>query len=378
MKKKSKKNMKSIYNNNYMYIKNVITKIVKNPSENLKNDLPFNSFDSYSNFRNKQIQNFLQNNVALNDVKNIFDNNFNQKDDWIKLLNIDNIMYLSALNYDDLDLESDPKYELLRDSILEKVIMLTVTYYCLANEIRTLAKEKNKNNINGEYYLFNAINFSLIFLPVSCPIVSHYIMKYYQFYGQGLDVIPEGEIIDYKIDIIRKEIELGNDEDNNNNNKFDNFKGKDSLYFIRTKKINRIMKEENSNYYTINSDLLRSKSKSDKNDLYSNECSENYYSLKKSKIDEIKDEKNNSGNQISNLSHSKMNNKELKIINLSDNYIFSKKKFLNKNSTDKYNSNNRKKISYSPSSSSDSEYKKDNTNKINNGNYDLIPNNNFN
>ena len=29
-------------------------------------------------------------------------------------------MYLSALNYEDLDLESDPKYELLRDSILEK------------------------------------------------------------------------------------------------------------------------------------------------------------------------------------------------------------------------------------------------------------------
>ena len=43
-------------------------------------------------------------------------------------------MYLSALNYDDLDLESDPKYELLRDSILEKVIMLSVAYYCLGND----------------------------------------------------------------------------------------------------------------------------------------------------------------------------------------------------------------------------------------------------
>jgi hypothetical protein len=44
-----------------------------------------------------------------------------KKDDWIHLLNIGNIMYLSALTYDDLDLDSDSKYELLRDAILEKV-----------------------------------------------------------------------------------------------------------------------------------------------------------------------------------------------------------------------------------------------------------------
>ncbi len=37
-------------------------------------------------------------------------------------MNIGNIMYLSALNYDDLDLDSDPKFELLRDAVLEKVI----------------------------------------------------------------------------------------------------------------------------------------------------------------------------------------------------------------------------------------------------------------
>ena len=381
--KKSKKNMKSIYNNNYMYIKNVITKIVKNPSDKIKYDLPYNSFDSYANYRKSEIEHFMRNSTTLNDIKNIFENNFKQKDDWIKLLNIDNIMYLSALNYDDLDLESDPKYELLRDSILEKVIMLTVSYYCLSNEIRTLSKDNNKKNINGEYYLFNAISLSLIFLPVSCPIVNHYIMKYYQFYGQGMDIIPEGEIVDYKIDIIRKEIELGNDEENNNENKNNNiikkndsYNKKDFLYFITTKKINRVVNEENNMYFTINSDLFRSKSKSEKNDFNSNECSENYYSLKKSNIDEIKDEKNIGGKHSNHLSYTKVNNKELQIINISDNYIYSKKRFSNKNSNEKYRSN-RKRFSISPSSSSDSEYKRDNNNKINNGNFDLIPNNNF-
>jgi hypothetical protein len=42
-------------------------------------------------------------------------------DDWTALLNIGNIMYLSALNVEDLDLDSDPKFELLRDAIIEKV-----------------------------------------------------------------------------------------------------------------------------------------------------------------------------------------------------------------------------------------------------------------
>ena len=202
--KNSKKNMKSIYNNNYMYIKNVITKIVNNNNKN-KNNLPPNYFDSYINFRKNEINNFIQNSTTQNDVKIIFENNFNQKDDWIKLLNIENIMYLSALNYDDLDLESEPKYELLRDSILEKVIMLTVAYYCLANELKLLCKDKNNKNINGEYYLFNAINLSIFFLPVSCPIIRHYITTYHKNYGQAMDIIPEGEILDYKIDIIKDE-----------------------------------------------------------------------------------------------------------------------------------------------------------------------------
>lgn len=43
------------------------------------------------------------------------------KDDWTTLLNIGNIMYLSALNIEDLDLDSDSKFELLRDAIIEKV-----------------------------------------------------------------------------------------------------------------------------------------------------------------------------------------------------------------------------------------------------------------
>lgn len=44
-----------------------------------------------------------------------------KEDDWINFLNIGNIMFLSAITFDDLDLESDPRYEILRDAIIEKV-----------------------------------------------------------------------------------------------------------------------------------------------------------------------------------------------------------------------------------------------------------------
>jgi hypothetical protein len=45
----------------------------------------------------------------------------NTDSDWLNFLNIGNIMYLSSLNIEDLDLESESKFELLRDAMVEKV-----------------------------------------------------------------------------------------------------------------------------------------------------------------------------------------------------------------------------------------------------------------
>jgi hypothetical protein len=159
----------------------------------------------------------------VNNIRSIFGNN-TKKDDWIQLLNIGNIMYLSALNYEDLDLDSDPKYELLRDAILEKVVMLTVSYFCIATELRLLSNNETNKNINGEFFLFKAVEFSSLFLPVSCPIVKHYIVSYYKHYGQDLDVIPEGKNLDIKISLLRSEIE----------------QDKDTLSFVRIKNINYV------------------------------------------------------------------------------------------------------------------------------------------
>ena len=194
--------------------------------EGNKNSKTFNSYDDY---RLSEIKNFNANNALMNNIRSIFGNSI-KKDDWIQLLNIGNIMYLSALNYEDLDLDSDPKYELLRDAILEKVVMLTVAYFCIATELRLLSSNKNNKKLNGEYFHYKAVEFSSLFLPVSCPIVKHYILSYYKHYGQDMDIIPEGKIVDMKINLIRSEIE----------------QDKDTLSFVRIKNINYVIKSKNN------------------------------------------------------------------------------------------------------------------------------------
>ena len=169
-----------------------------------------NNFDSYLNYRKSEISKYEKNNILLNNIRNVFGNEV-KKDDWIQLLNIGNIMYLSALNEEDLDLDSDPKYEILRDAILEKIVMLTVSYFCIAMEMHQLSKDKNDNKTNGEFFLYHAVILSEKYLPVSCPIVKHYINSYYKYYGKNLDVIPEGKILDYKIDLVRNDLENNKD-----------------------------------------------------------------------------------------------------------------------------------------------------------------------
>ena len=47
------------------------------------------------------MKSFMKNITLINNIRTIFGSSI-KNDDWIKLLNIGNIMYLSALNYEDL------------------------------------------------------------------------------------------------------------------------------------------------------------------------------------------------------------------------------------------------------------------------------------
>ena len=212
--------LKELYNK-------ILSLRMNNNSNNSSNNCSqhvYKKYTSYNKYRKSEINNNLKKNILIKNVRNVFGESVN-KDDWIQLLNIGNIMYLSALNYEDLDLDTDPKYELLRDAILEKLVMLTVAYFCIATELRFISNNSSNNSCNdktnGKFYHSKAIEFASLFLPVSCPIVKHYIFSYYKHYGNDMDVIKEGEVSNNKIELLRSEIEID----------------KDVLTFITTKRI---------------------------------------------------------------------------------------------------------------------------------------------
>ena len=75
-------------------------------------------------------------------------------------------------------------------------------------EMYQLASDKNNHKINGEFYLRQACNLIDLYLPVSCPIIKHYFNSYYKYYEKDLDIVPEGNIVDYKINLMRNEIDI--------------------------------------------------------------------------------------------------------------------------------------------------------------------------
>ena len=280
---------------------------------NLPNPSNPHNFSSYLNYTNFEINKYLSNNSLTNNIRQTFGNSIT-KDDWIQLLNIGNIMYLSPLNYDDLELDSDPKYELLRDAILEKVVMLTVAYFCIATELRFLSPDKGNNKTNGEFYHFKAVEFASLFLPVSCPIVKHYIVSYYKHYGNDMEIIPEGKIVKMKIDLIRSEIE----------------KDKDTLTFVKTKKINYINKvivnDNQSNH-------LNNKKES-KNEIISNNNLAIKSKIKEDKAPKFKLNFNNLRESNSSIKEKANNNSDrIEVKQVNNNLNNNNNKRLEKNST---------------------------------------------
>jgi len=101
--------------------------VKETPGSRSKNAV-FNTIEkSYSNAnlrKNVNMPSFIEKptNASENIKKSIKKILLNDKpNDWLNFLNIGNIMFLSSLNLEDLDLESESKFELLRDAMVEKV-----------------------------------------------------------------------------------------------------------------------------------------------------------------------------------------------------------------------------------------------------------------
>ena len=108
-------------------------------------------------------------------------------DDWIFNLNIGNVMHMNPIGFDDLhsglNLDSIEKrwvYELSKDSLLEKIVLLTVGYFWVGTELRFLMNNQEVKHLkkDSEMWHAKALHTSSTFLPGDCPLVSHVIGSY--------------------------------------------------------------------------------------------------------------------------------------------------------------------------------------------------------
>ena len=62
-------------------------------------------------------------------------------DDWIFNLNIGNVMHLSLMGTEELNAKLECTHELCKDSMLEKIVLVSVSYFCIGTEMRFLMQK---------------------------------------------------------------------------------------------------------------------------------------------------------------------------------------------------------------------------------------------
>lgn len=114
------------------------------------------------------------------------------------LLNIGNIMQITPMTIHDLHANASVEIELARDSIIEKISFLAVSYFCVSTELRFLVNMRDNPNVDpvqvkaeSEYWHGKALEISCTFLPSESPLVSHIYQSYKKHHAPVQQVIPE-------------------------------------------------------------------------------------------------------------------------------------------------------------------------------------------
>ena len=122
--------------------------------------------------------------------------------EWMYLLNIGNIMQITPLTLHDLHSNPNIDIELSRDSIIEKISFLAVSYFCVSTELRFLVNLKDNPNVDpvqikseSEYWHGKALEISCTFLPSESPLVSHILSSYKKHHAPVNQVITEDQSV---------------------------------------------------------------------------------------------------------------------------------------------------------------------------------------
>lgn len=144
-------------------------------------------------------------------------------------------MHLLPMSLEELNLHIDNSHELSRDAMLEKIILLSVSYFCVGTELRFLSgtngKEAGGKNskpvsysdvaggetetrfytkADSEMWHAMALEAAGTFLPSECPLVSHIIVSYQKHHSPALTTIPEDATLNEDLKVVRPLNEIRN------------------------------------------------------------------------------------------------------------------------------------------------------------------------
>ena len=108
---------------------------------------------------------------------------FLNQNEWIQNLNIGNIMQIGPLSMQ-ADFLQQPRdeTELSRDSFLEKLCILAVSYFCMSTEMRFLLHSRGKylkpevkeeRELESEYWHAKSLEMTCTFLHSECQLLKH-------------------------------------------------------------------------------------------------------------------------------------------------------------------------------------------------------------
>jgi hypothetical protein len=130
----------------------------------------------------EEIEELKSNNAYKMNVRNAL--GLRHSEDWIFNLNIGNVMHLSLMGAEELNTNLEITHELCKDSMLEKIVLACVSFFCISTEMRFLM-QKSKTSYtkkDSETFHAKALHVSSLFLPAECPLVNHIVTSYVKNY----------------------------------------------------------------------------------------------------------------------------------------------------------------------------------------------------
>lgn len=121
-------------------------------------------------------------------------------------LNISNIMRLKKLDFKDVYSTYDLDLYLLRESVLERFMLVITSYFCMGTELRFLRQLKVqgfKDSVEAQFWHGRALEMAISLFPGDSPLVKHIIQSYQKHHAPSSEIIPEDYSISHEVKVAK-------------------------------------------------------------------------------------------------------------------------------------------------------------------------------